>query len=178
MGQNGKSVGGMSSNCEEKFTPTQWGRGEQKLHSWATSELEDSWVQTLGPSCFRLNCGNMRSALGWNQAGREMLLLSQALSLLGSCLSQHLLLPSTELSESCSPPVSSCQPGLLLLSQQTSRRQRCLGTQGLPLGSSFAPTPRNQAEGTTHCLPGRAALSLSSLPTTHTPFPPTARAGQ
>lgn len=172
MGQNGKSVGGMSSNCE-KSAPVQWGRGDQKLHSWATSELEDSWVQTPGPSCFRHNCGNMRFQGFLHWAGTKQVLRCS------SCLrpfpfwarachstcswllrALSILLPTS---------LQLCQPGLLLLPQQTSRRQRCLGIQGLPRVLVWPQLP-----GTRLREPPLLAWKGCFL----SPLPPTSRAGK
>lgn len=176
MGQEGKSVGGMSSSC----------LGELSLHLFKGEEgnkncilgQPQSWRTELGsnPVSFlpdRCNWGNMsfQDFLHWLEEGHETLLLSQGpLSFLGLCLSQHLLLVLQSSQILLPNSLQLRQPGDSLLFQQTGRRlritveQHCLGVQGLPLGSSFAPTPWNQAEG--RCLEGLLYF-LNSLPSTH-----------
>lgn len=190
MGQEGKSVGGMSSSC----------LGELSLHLFKGEEgnkncilgQPQSWRTELGsnPVSFlpdRCNWGNMsfQNFLHWLEEGHETLLPSQGpLSFLGLCLSQHLLL----VLQSFKNPAPQLSPapsaGDSLLSQQTGRRQRitveqhCLGVQGLSLGSSFAPTPWNHAEGTRERAWKGCFVFSTPSPAPTTSLPPTAKAGK
>lgn len=172
MGPNGKSVGGMSSNCD-KSAPVQWGRGGQKLHSWATSELEDSWVQTPGPSCFRHNCGNMRFQGFLHWAGTKQVLRCS------SCLRPFpfwarachstcswLLQSSQHPAPHLSPALSAWTP----LTAPTNQQEATLSWDpGAAPGSSLAPTPRTRLRE-----PPLLAWKGCFL----SPLPPTSRAGK
>lgn len=89
-----------------------------------------------------------------------MLFLSQALSFLGSCLSQHLLLASAS-SQHPAPHLSPALSAWTPLTAPTNQQEATLSWDpGAAPGSSLAPTPRDQAEGTTPaCLEGLLSLS-------------------
>lgn len=192
MGQEGKSVGGMSSSCLGELS-SHLCKGEEGNRNCILGQ-PPSWRTELGSNpvsfCLTDVTGKRVSRIfftGWRKVMRRSYCL-RALFPFWACAfhstcswfyrAPRILLPNS---------LQLRQPGDSLLSQQTGRRlrmtveQHCLGVQGLPLGSSFAPIPWYHTEGTT--FPGRERawkgcfVFSTPSPAPTTSLPPTAKAG-